>query len=84
MVIYRSKDKSKTQGNLAELAGNPAAPLWCRQPSLLKVVRSLVITMILRRDCHGQSFGKAERNKRLLSGNGSTRFDGRRRMCFML
>ena len=30
VVIYRSKDKKTTQGNLAELVGSPVAPLWCK------------------------------------------------------
>ena len=30
MVIYRSKDKNTTQGNLAELVGSPVAPIWCK------------------------------------------------------
>ena len=55
VVIYRSKDKNTTQGNLAELIGSPVAPFWCREPSLLRVVRSLIITIILSRNCHGQS-----------------------------
>ena len=30
VVIYRSKDKNTTQGNLAELVGSPVAPIWCK------------------------------------------------------
>ena len=30
MVIYRSKDKNTTQGNLVELVGSPVAPIWCK------------------------------------------------------
>lgn len=30
VVIYSSKDKNTTQGNLAELVGSPVAPLWCK------------------------------------------------------
>jgi hypothetical protein len=30
VVIYRSKDKNTTQGNLVELVGSPVAPLWCK------------------------------------------------------
>ncbi len=30
VVIYRSKDKNTTQGNLAELVGSPVAPFWCK------------------------------------------------------
>ena len=30
VVIYRSKDKNTTQGNLAELVGSPVAPVWCK------------------------------------------------------
>ena len=30
MVIYKSKDKNKTQGNLAELVDSPVAPLRCK------------------------------------------------------
>lgn len=46
MVACRSKDKNTTQGNLAELAGSPVAPAWCKQPSLLRVVHSLFIAII--------------------------------------
>ncbi len=46
VVIYRGKDKNTTQGNLAELVGSPVAPIWCKQPSLLRVVCSLFITII--------------------------------------
>ena len=57
VVIYRSKDKNTTQGNLAELGGSPVEPIGVSSP-LLSVVRFLFITIILRRNCHGQSFGK--------------------------
>lgn len=30
VLVYRSKDKNTTQGNLAELVGSPVAPLWCK------------------------------------------------------
>ena len=30
VVIYRSKDKNTTQGNLAELVGSPVAPFGCK------------------------------------------------------
>ena len=30
VVIYRSKDKNTTQGNLAELVGSPDAPFGCK------------------------------------------------------
>ena len=30
VVIYRSKDKNTTQGNLAELVGSPVSPFWCK------------------------------------------------------
>ena len=30
VVIYRSKDKNTTQGNLTELAGSPVAPIQCK------------------------------------------------------
>ncbi len=30
VVIYRSKDKNTTQGNLAELVGSPVVPIWCK------------------------------------------------------
>ena len=30
VVIYRSKDKNTTQGNLVELVGSPVASLWCK------------------------------------------------------
>jgi len=30
MVIYRSKDKNTTQGNLVELVDSPTAPIWCK------------------------------------------------------
>lgn len=46
VVIYRDKDKDTTQGNLAELVGSPAAPIWCKRPSLPRVVRSSFITII--------------------------------------
>lgn len=83
MVIYRCKDKNTTQVKLAELVGSSVAPFECKYPSLLRVVRSLFITIIcasneknallagafdeycdsrkvLRRNCHGQSIGKAD------------------------
>jgi len=62
VVIYRGKDKNTTQGNLAEPVGSPVAPFWCKRPSLLRDVRSLFSTIILRRNCHGQSYGKAIRS----------------------
>ena len=46
VVIYRSKDKNTTQGNLVELVGSPVAPFGCKWSSLLRVVRSLFITII--------------------------------------
>ena len=30
IVIYKSKDKNTTQGNLAELVGSPVAPFRCK------------------------------------------------------
>ena len=60
VIIYRGKDKNTTQDNLVGLVGSPGAPLWCKYPSLLRVVRSLFVTIILRRTCHGQSIGKAD------------------------
>lgn len=60
VVIYRSKDKNTTQDNLAELVGSSVAPIWCKQPSILRVVRSLFITIILRRICYGQSIRKID------------------------
>ena len=30
VVVYRSKDKNTTQGNLVELVGSPVAPLRCK------------------------------------------------------
>lgn len=30
VVKYRGKDKNATQGNLVELVGSPAAPIWCK------------------------------------------------------
>ena len=48
VVIYRCKDKNTTQGKLAKLVGSPVAPFGCKQPALLRGVRSLFITIILR------------------------------------
>ena len=60
VVTYRSKDKNTTRGNHVELVGSPVAPIWCKQPSLLRVVRALFITIILRRNCHGQNSGQTD------------------------
>ena len=46
VLIYRGKDKNTTQGNLVEPVGSPVAPVWCKQPALLRGVRSLLITII--------------------------------------
>ena len=46
VVIYRSKDKNTPHSNLAELVGSPVAPFGCKDPFLLRVVRSLFITII--------------------------------------
>lgn len=58
MVIYRSKDKNTTQGNLGELVGSPVTTIGVSSsPAFFRGVHSWLVTIILRNG-HGQSFGK--------------------------